>query len=269
MSNPDIAERVHFVLVDTTHAGNIGAAARAMKTMGFSSLRLVQTESQHQSRRSGQPHLGDEAQARASGASDILEAATQFDSLEEALSDCVHAFGTSARSRSLEWQTISARDAGTEVRAHYAQPGSQDHVAFVFGRERSGLTNEELALCSHRLNIPTNPLFSSLNLGSAVQVIAYELHESLLAETKDSAVTDRQAGTEPVSEEDRLADNAGMERFFVHLEQTLITIGFLNPENPRLLMPRLRRYFSVHRPRQSELNILRGILTAVNRRQQS
>ena len=299
MANSDLAERVHFVLVDTTHAGNIGAAARAMKTMGFGSLRVVQTNRQHQGKRSGEPHLGDEAYARASGAGDILENATVYDSLQAAIGDCVHAYGTSARSRSLEWQTVSARQAGQQVLSHYGGSEVQDHVAFVFGRERSGLTNDELALCSHRLNIPTNPDFSSLNLGSAVQVVAYELHVCLSSQTQgelptrlqaqalaqapslssEQSATRLTAGESDVTpgngskeegtlEADRLADNAGMEQFFEHLERTLITIGFLKTDNPRLLMPRLRRYFGESRPRQSELNILRGILSAVNRHHQ-
>ena len=291
MVNSDLAERVHFVLVDTTHGGNIGAAARAMKTMGFGSLRVVQTNRQHQGKRSGEPHLGDEAYARASGAGDVLENATVFDSLQAAIGDCVHAYGTSARSRSLAWQTVSARQASQQVLPHYGGSEVQDHVAFVFGRERSGLTNDELALCSHRLNIPTNPDFSSLNLGSAVQVVAYELHVCLSSQTQGelpaespsrsseqlaTRLTAGEADATPVYgskeegtlETDRLADNAGMEQFFEHLERTLITIGFLKTDNPRLLMPRLRRYFGENRPRQSELNILRGILSAVNRHHQ-
>lgn len=239
---------VHFVLVNTTHAGNIGAAARAIKTMGFSSLRLVQPCH----------YLTNESLARASGADDLVRAATVYPTLAEAISDCTMVFGTSARDRSLEWSCMTLRDAATSMARHELQSGQA--CALVFGRERSGLSNAELSLCNRRLWIPSNEEFSSLNLGSAVQVVAYELRSAILDSVGVFRVADKAA-----AESGQPADSAAMELFFAHLEQTLIDISFLDPENPRLLMRRLRRYFGRNRPVGSELGILRGILTAVQK----
>jgi len=247
---------INFVLVNTTHAGNIGAAARAMKTMGFASLRLV-NPCRYQTA---------ESLARASGADSIVRNADVFSSLPEAIADCHQVYGTSARSRSLEWTVVTARDAANSIAQSCRSAGSSDNAVSesqvrialvfgrVFGRERSGLTNEELDLCQHRLWIPTDPDFSSLNLGSAVQVVAYEL--ALAIQTVDAAL--------PESDEP-LADAAGMARFYQHLEETLVSTGFLDPDNPRHLMRRLRRYFGRNQPSESELSIFRGILSSVNR----
>lgn len=249
---------IHFILVNTTHAGNIGAAARAMKTMGCVSLRLVQPCH----------YLNNDALARASGADDIVRNATVHATLADALSDCTLVFGTSARDRSLEWSSVTAREAAARV---YAQESpSRDICAIVFGRERSGLTNDELSLCSHRLWIPSDASFSSLNLGSAVQVVAYELRQAMLSRVKNQVNrTGELSGSPDMAESSQMpeesSDSGAMEQFFVHLEQTLVDIGFLDRENPRLLMRRLRRYFGRNRPEGSELNILRGILSAAQK----
>lgn len=244
-------QQVHFVLVGTTHSGNIGAAARAMKTMGFHSLRLV----------APCVYKTQEAFARASGADGIVEEAQRFDELADAVADCSRVFGTSARKRTLEWSDMSLREAAGTIAAN-----TRDQVAVVFGRERSGLTNEELDLCSHRLQIPTSAEFASLNLGSAVQVVAYELRQSLLA-VQATAPT---LGNDAIEDADEfMADGRSMERFYTHLEDTLVDLEFLDPENPRLLMRRLRRYFSRNRPMDSELNILRGILAAAGKAAES
>lgn len=243
------ARSIHFVLVNTTHAGNIGAAARAMKTMGFASLRLV-NPCRYQTA---------DSLARASGADSIVRDAEVFSSLDDAIADCHQIYGTSARSRSLEWTVVTAREAAESIAVSLAsgqaaqEQGTGEKTAVVFGRERSGLTNEELALCQHRLWIPSNPEFSSLNLGSAVQVVAYELAMAAAFGT----VTDTEPATEP------LADAAAMARFYTHLEQTLIATGFLDPDNPRHLLRRLKRYFGRNQPTETELNIFRGILTSV------
>lgn len=239
------APSITFVLVNTTHAGNIGAAARAMKTMGFASLRLVEPCKYRTA----------EALARASGADDIVHSAEVFSSLKEAIADCHQVYGTSARSRSLEWTVVSAKDAALQISQTSSSEGK---TAVVFGRERSGLTNEELDLCHHRLWIPTNPDFSSLNLGSAVQVVAYELSMALRGGAEKPVDRDSTAENAP-------ADSAAMEHFYGHLEQTLIKTEFLDPENPRLLLRRLRRYFGRSQPSVTELNILRGILTSVHK----
>jgi len=159
-------ESLRFILVETTHSGNIGAAARAMKTMGFNKLRLVRPCK----------FLSADSLARASGADEILREAEVFDSLKEAVADCAQVYGSSARSRSLEWSASTLPQVAERIVSDLENHPAPSAV--VFGRERSGLSNEELALCNGRLWIPSNPDFSSLNLGSAVQVVAYECRRS-------------------------------------------------------------------------------------------
>jgi TrmH family RNA methyltransferase len=232
---------VRIVLVGTTHPGNIGAVARAMKNMGLSDLTLV--EPRHF------PHK--DATARASGAVDVLDNTVVAESLAEAVKDCVYTVGASARSRTINWPTLEPR----ECAARLIQEGQAGPVAAVFGPEKYGLTNEHLDLCDALLTIPTNPDFASLNLGMAVQVLTYELR---------AAGVDRE---QPEYEPDApLATSADMELFYEHLENVLTDIDFLNPDNPRHLMRRLRRLFVRARPDQNEVNILRGILTAVDRK---
>jgi tRNA/rRNA methyltransferase/tRNA (cytidine32/uridine32-2'-O)-methyltransferase len=232
---------VRIVLVGTTHPGNIGAVARAMKNMGVADLALVEPRYF--------PHK--DATARASGAVDILKNATVSDTLAAALQDCVYVAGASARSRTINWPTMEPR----QCAARLLEEGQAGPVAAVFGAEKYGLTNEHLDLCDTLLTIPANPDFSSLNLGMAVQVLTYELR---------AAGIDRDL---PTYEPDApLATSADMEYFYTHLENVLTELRFLNPDNPRHLMRRLRRLFLRARPDQNELNILRGILTAVDRK---
>ena len=249
-----MVENLSFVLVETTHAGNIGAAARAMKTMGFRDLRLVRPCK----------HLSAESLARASGADDIVREAKLFDSLEAALHDREQVFGTSARSRTLAWSTLELPDAGAQITA------SKAASAIVFGRERSGLSNEELALCHKRLAIPSNPQFSSLNLASAVQVVSYEVRRSMGFDydsgASDSAVTDTgraDSSTAEVIEE--FAAHQALEHMFEHLEKVSVSSGFLDPSNPRLLMQRFRRLFQRAPMLKAEVQIVRGFLTAVEK----
>jgi len=223
-----------FVLVETSHPGNIGSAARAIATMGFGRLYLVRPHAF--------PHA--EATALAAGADHVLAAATVCTTLDEAVADCPRVYATSARGRSLAWPACDARSAAAEAVA------LADAPAFVFGRERSGLTNRELDRCQAMLAIPTGTGYGSLNLAQAVQIVAYELCVA------DGTAPGADAGTgrEP------LPAHADMERFHAHLEETLIDIGFLDPANPRQLLRRLRRFFARARPTRTELNILRGIL---------
>lgn len=230
---------IRIVLVGTTHPGNIGAVARAMKNMGLSELALVSPRLF--------PH--DEATARATGASDILEKAIVVETLAEALTDCVYVAGASARSRTISWPSMGPRDCAERM----IQESSHGKVAAVFGPERSGLNNDDLDLCHTLLTIPTNPDFSSLNLGMAVQVLTYELRVAGMLD--EGPVFDVEAP--PASSEE-------MEYFYTHLEKTLTEIEFLDPENPRHLMRRLRRLFVRARPDKNEVNILRGILTSVD-----
>ena len=231
---------IRIVLVGTTHPGNIGAVARAMKNMGLSDLALVNPRTF--------PH--DDATARASGATDILETAKVVTSLQDALTDCVYVAGASARSRTISWPSMAPRDCAERMLLE----SKGGKVAAVFGPEKAGLDNDDLSLCHTLLTIPTNPEFSSLNLAMAVQVLTYELR---VASTLDAG-----PGFES---EAPPATGAEMENFYTHLEQVFRDIQFLKPDNPRFLMRRMRRLFIRARPDQNEVNILRGFLSAIDK----
>lgn len=240
-------ENIAIILVNTTHPGNIGGVARAMKNMGLSDLRLVE------------PKIfpDEDAVARASGATDLLDAAGVFSSLAEALADCQLAVGTSARERHIPWPLINPR----ELAAIAAPLPSSQKIAIVFGREDRGLTNEELQLCHHHVNIPTNEAFSSLNIAAAVQVITYELRMAALGLSEQAERP--QWGTQWDID---LASHQELELLFEHLEKVLVDTEFLDPENPRQLMPRLRRLFMRAVPDKVEVNVLRGILKSVEKK---
>ncbi|HEY7775795.1 MAG TPA: tRNA (cytosine(32)/uridine(32)-2'-O)-methyltransferase TrmJ [Kineobactrum sp.] len=230
---------IRIVLVNTSHPGNIGAVARAMKNMGLAQLYLV----------APRQFPDEQATWRAAGALDLLEQAVVCDTLEEAIGDCQFVVGTSARERRIPWPLLDPRQCAT----HIASASSREQVAVVFGREDRGLTNEELQLCNLHLNIPSDSAYSSLNLAMAVQIVCYELRMLYIAgELPASAEQDWDAPFSTV---------ANMERFYEHLEDTLVAIGFLDPQAPRQLMARLRRLYSRVRLDEMELNILRGILT--------
>lgn len=233
--------RVRIVLVNTSHPGNIGAVARAMKNMCLSQLYLVQPQQF--------PHA--EATARASGADDVLASARVCESLPEALAGCGLVIGASARLRHLTIPQQDPRQCAEQV----VGEAQQTDVAIIFGREHSGLTNDELGLCHRLLHIPSNPDYSSLNIAAAVQVIAYELR---MASGSVIAEVANEDGEPPASAEE-------MERFYVHLQEMLVEVGFLSADNPRAMMRRLRRLFNRSRPNEVEMNILRGILTAAQR----
>jgi TrmH family RNA methyltransferase len=242
MSAYELLNQVRIVLVDTSHPGNIGAAARAMKTMGLSRLYLV-TPQQY-------PHA--EATARASGADDVLARAIVCGSLSEALSGCILVAATSARPRRLQSPSVTP----AEVAAALLQQSAHGDVALVFGRERSGLTNEELDLCQLLVSISANPDYSSLNLAAAVQILSYELRRILeqgiaAADTADS---------------ERPATADEMEGLHAHWQQTLIDIRVLaTADSKPSLQRRLRLLFGRAFPSATEVNILRGILRAVQR----
>lgn len=227
-----------IVLVQTSHPGNIGAAARAMKTMGLSQLRLVQPKD----------YPNAEATARASGADDVLGAAPIFTSLQEAVADCALVVGASARLRTRRWPQLDAREAACKAVAE----AENNPVALVFGRERTGLTNDELDTCNYLLHIPANTEYSSLNLAAAVQVVCYEL----------MMATHTPVTPEGVEEGEGPARSQEVEGYYAHLEETLLALGFLDAQQPRHLMRRLRRLYNRARLTQNEVNILRGILTA-------
>ena len=210
-----------------------------MKNMGVTDLTLVKPLYF--------PH--DEAVARASGAEDILENATVVAKLEDALQDCVYVVGASARSRTIDWPCLNPRDCAAKLHLE----SSRGAVAAVFGTENSGLSNAELDRCDTLMTIPTSPEFSSLNLAMAVQVLTYELRA---AQSDAPGEYDAEA---------RRATGEELERFYGHLEQVLKDLQFLDPDNPRHLMRRLRRLFIRARLDKNEVNILRGILAAVDR----
>lgn len=245
-------DNIQIILVGITHPGNIGAAARAMKTMGISHLRLVQPK-----------HFPNaDATARATGADDILATAQVFYTFEESLRDCHIIVGTSARSRRIAWPTLTLKACAEKALECAGK------TAIVFGREQSGLTNQELELCHFLMQISTNPNFSSLNVAAAVQIVAYELHK-IFTNSQSALFTLHGKGEERELETglgSPLATAEAMAQFYQHLEQTLIELEFLNPKNPRQLMRHLHRLFNRVQLLDSEVNILRGILTAAARR---
>lgn len=235
-------DAVRIVLINTTHPGNIGATARAMKVMGLRNLHLVTPKT----------YPSAEATARASGADDILQRCVVHESLETALEDCGLVLGTSARLRSLPMPVMDARAAARQA----VSESATHETALLFGRERYGLTNEEMQRCNSLVNIPSNPEYSSLNIAQAVQIMGYELRLAAMA------LCGGNIGISRPPEDWAPVDGVQMELLFEHLEQTLLDIGFLNPKQPRKLMMRLRRLFNRARPDQNEMNILRGILKA-------
>jgi tRNA (cytidine32/uridine32-2'-O)-methyltransferase len=241
-----VLQNIRVVLVNTSHPGNIGGAARAMKNMGLSRLVLVDPLD----------FPSHEADARASGANDILEGAQVVATLEEALVGTTLVLGTSARDRRIPWPLLDPRECGTKSIEEAAQGGE---IALVFGREYAGLTNEELQRCHFHVHIPSNPDFSSLNLGAAVQVLAYEVRMAWLAAEGQASKTEKVEVASVRSAD--LSTTDEMERFYEHLEKALVDIGFLDPESPRHLMARLRRLYGRSSVNRAEMNILRGILT--------
>jgi tRNA (cytidine32/uridine32-2'-O)-methyltransferase len=233
-------KNIRIVLIGTTHPGNIGAVARAMKNMCLEQLCLVRPKE----------YPSAEATTRASGADDVLANARVCDTLEEALRGCRLVVGASARLRSVQWPQLVPRECAERL----LEESTQGEVAILFGRESSGLSNEELDRCHYLVHIPANADYSSLNLSQAVQVLAYELHMESLAEKRQES--------EPAD----LATAEMMEGFFQHLEQTMEETGFSDPRQSDKLQRRLRRLFLRARPDVDELNILRGLLSAAQGR---
>lgn len=231
---------IRIVLIGTTHPGNIGAVARAMKNMCLENLYLVQPR-----------HFPSaEATDRASGAHDLLQQAQVCETLDQALHGCRMVVGASARIRSVKWPQVIPRSCATQL----LQEAEQGEVALIFGRESSGLSNAELDRCHLLVHIPANEEYSSLNLSQAVQVLAYELYAGSLI--KDS----------PQQERVDVATAQEMESLFQHLEQAMEDIGFSDPRQSDKLQRRLRRLFFRARPDLDEINILRGILSAAQGR---
>ena len=234
-------DNISIVMVGTTHPGNIGAAARAMHNMSISKLVLVNP----------QCPVGEIAYARASGANVVLDNRRKTESLQQAVQDCTLVIAASARVRSLPWPELTTDLMVQKI----AVLDAQSRTALVFGREHSGLTNEELQLCNYMVNIPTNPDFSSLNVASAIQVLCYEIFK----------LGANQVKAETSNNQEPAATRQELEGYFEHLEQVITATQFLDTENPGLLMQRLRRLYHRVELSKSEVSILRGILSSVEK----
>lgn len=233
---------IRIVLVGTTHAGNIGSAARAMKTMGLHDLVLVAPEAKFPC---------GEATALAAGADDILTQARVVNDISEAIADCHWVMGTSARQRHMPVTLFNPREAATYI----ATRNSEEKIAILFGREHSGLTNEELLRCHYHIHIPSMPEFSSLNLAASVQILSYELRMLSLEQTIDP----------PRLPHDTLATQHEMELFYTQLEASLKELDFLKDNSPRQMLPRLRRLFHRAHVEKMEFDLLIGIFKALQK----
>lgn len=239
-------DNVRIVLVNTSDCRNMGSAARAMKTMGLKNLVLVDP----------QEMPNGQAQALAAGATDVLANAKVVSTMKEAIADCGLVVGTSARSRTLPWPMLDPRECGAQL----VKEGKEYPVALVFGRESSGLTNDELQLCHYHVAIPANPEYSSLNLAMAVQTLSYEIRMNFLADQKQelTKATDNEEDQKyPLVEE--------TERFYQHFEQSMLGTGFIQPKHPGMIMTKVRRLINRARPDGKELKMLRGILASIDK----
>lgn len=246
MNSLNTLNNIRIVLCATSHPGNIGSAARAMKTMGFKHFYLVTPQ-----------HYPDpQATALAAGATDVLDNAIVTSTLSEALVGCAFAIGLSARKRNLSHEIVTPKVAAQQG----LQIAQSQQIALVFGTEMSGLSNAELDCCQLLAMIPANPEYSSLNLAMAVQVMCYEMRMQALE--LDGTKTDAlEANRDGVAGGMELANNEDLERFYAHLQETLLHIGYLNPAAPKKLFERLRRLYARARLEKEEINLLRGILT--------
>ena len=237
----DQAHLIRWVLVETSHPGNVGSAARALKTMGFQDLHLIKPKI---------PGIANQAEAiaLASGAADLLESSQESDSLDSAVQGCSLVLGLTSRERefgppAIDWET--ARGLITET------VRNQGQVALVFGPERTGLENHHLSLCTHRVWLDANPDYPSLNLAQALMVCAYTLREAFLAGISQDSSNSRDLSD--------YADPAAVAAMLEHWRQGLEAIGYLDPANPKKLMPRLEALFARSRLHQEEIDLLRGI----------
>ena len=242
IKSDNLLNSVKVVLVGTTHPGNIGATARAMKNMGILDLALVEPKE----------FPSDVATFRSKAAKDILEKASVHISLEEAISECELVVGTSARGRTVPWPVLNPREAAEEMH----KSSLNGKVAIVFGREDRGLTNEELGLCNFHVHIPSDPEYSSLNLSQAVQILAYEIRLSYL---QDRHVNEEYWDVE-------LANNEQTERLINHMDELMQEVNFYDVENPRKLLVRVRRFFKRSKIDVMEANIFRGLFATIQKK---
>lgn len=241
-ANPPLLENIRIVMVNTSHPGNIGAAARAMKNMGLSRLYLVEPKDY--------PSI--EAINRSVGAVDVLDNAVVVENLNQAVAGCVWVAGTSARLRTIQWSTLEPKDCVQKALENL----EQGEIAIVFGNETSGLTNEQMEKCNVLLHIPTNPEFSSLNIAAAVQLVCYEIRQALVA-----VKTKKAKGSK--HRYDTLANTTQLDGLYQHLSESLQQIGFFGTKNPDIMMRRLKSLFNRAATTQREVSILRGICSAI------
>ena len=237
----ELLNSVKIVLVGTTHPGNIGAAARAMKNMGFRNLSLVKPKE----------FPSDVATYRSKAAKDILENALIFNNLQEAVVDCELVIGTSARDRKVPWPILSPKESAEEV----SKSLKKHKIAIVFGREDRGLTNEELGLCNYHVHIPTDPEYSSLNLSQAVQILVYEIRMAVLSDDENQDYWDVE-----------LANNNQTEMLIQHMDELMQEVEFYDVDNPRKLLLRVRRFFKRSRIDVMETNIFRGLFATIQKK---
>lgn len=248
-----IKQHIRVVMVDTSHPGNIGAAARAMKNMGHGRLYLVNPKQF--------PDV--QATARAAGADDILAQATVTTTVAEALKDCTLVFGCSARHRHLSWPVVTPASCATHTIAAL-QRGEE--IGLLFGNEQSGLDNSLFKHCHYQLHIPSNPEYASLNLAAAIQVVVYEIYQAAvrpIAPNASGASTSTPLQLNENKPVDPLASGESLDSFYTHLEKVLWAIKFLNPAHPKRLMQRLQRLFNRAQLARVEVTVLRGILTSI------
>jgi tRNA (cytidine32/uridine32-2'-O)-methyltransferase len=247
MSTAERQAKIRIVLVNTSHPGNIGGAARAMKNMGLAELYLVEPRE----------YPAPRAVWRAAGARDVLANAKIVDSVDEAIKDCGLVIGTSARERRIPWPLINPRECGDKI----WQEAKSHQVALLFGREDRGLTNSELQKCHYHVHIPSNPDYSSLNLATAVQVLSYEIRMASLAR-KNGDLPEMNEWDQPLATADEL------ELFHEHLSATMADLKFYDPDNPKQLLTRMRRLFNRTRMDKMEVSMLRGLLSAAQRKRE-
>ena len=241
INSNELLNSIKVVLVGTTHPGNIGATARAMKNMGIVNMALVEPKE----------FPSDIATYRSKAAKDVLENAEVFDTLKMAISDCELVIGTSARERKVPWPILNPKDASQEV----SKGSLNNKVAVVFGREDRGLTNEELGLCNLHVHIPTDPEYSSLNLSQAVQIMVYEIRSAILENEGNDGNWDVE-----------FADNDQTERLISHMDELMQEVDFYEIDNPRKLLLRVRRFFKRSRLDVMEVNIFRGLFAAIQKK---
>lgn len=241
----DRLENIRLALIQTSHAGNIGAAARAMKVMGLTQLHLIQPSD----------YPSAEATARASGADDVLFNASVHDTLDAAIAPCTLVFGTSARNRGMDIPVIGLQEAAKLMVA----AAEHQQVALLFGKERYGMTNEEMQRCHYLVKFPANPVYSSLNLAAAVQVAAYEIRMQCLQATEQPAAAKEADPAVP------FADAAKMQSFYEHLFTVMQAVDFMHEQNQVSLTEKLRMMFNRLHIEKHEMDILRGFLSAVNK----